>query len=174
MSPEIRHYCEVEVPDKNPKQEDDHLVERQHARPDLKAGPLKEKHTEAHAESAERHLYAEGTTFQIATYELGGNTGTYIDAPFHRHPDEPDLSGLPLEKIANLEGVVVHAAPDGPIGPDAFSGVATAQKALLVRTDWSARWGGDDYLWSDSECAGGSVTGWPVKPGILLPRERLT
>jgi kynurenine formamidase len=108
--------------------------------------------------------YSDGTTFSIGRVEMVANTGTYIDAPFHRHPDEPDLSGLPLEKIANLEGVVVHAAPDGPIGPDAFSGVATAQKALLVRTDWSARWGGDDYLWSDSECAGGSVTGWPVKP----------
>src|SRR5690348_17042950 len=53
-----------------------------------------------HAESAERSLYAEGTTFQIATYELPGNTGTYLDAPFHRHPAELDLAGLPLEQIA--------------------------------------------------------------------------
>jgi arylformamidase len=117
-----------------------------------------------HADSAERHLYAEGTTFQIATYELGGNTGTYLDAPFHRHPAEPDLAGLPLEKTANLEGIIVHAAPDGPISSEAFAGLELASKALLVRTDWSMRWGGDDYLYSDSECAGGSVTGWPVKP----------
>jgi kynurenine formamidase len=99
-----------------------------------------------HAESAERHLYAEGTTFQIATYELGGNTGTYLDAPFHRHPEKPDLAGLPLEKLANLEGVVVHAAPDGPIGSEPFTGLELAGKTILVRTDWSKRWGGDDYL----------------------------
>jgi arylformamidase len=99
-----------------------------------------------HAESAERHLYAEGITFQIATYELGGNTGTYIDAPFHRHPEKPDLADLPLEKIANLEGVVVRTAPDGSIGPEAFAGVEVAGKAVLVRTDWSTRWDGSDYF----------------------------
>jgi kynurenine formamidase len=99
-----------------------------------------------HAESAERHLYAEGTTFQIATYELGGNTGTYLDAPFHRHPENPDLAGLPLEKLANLEGIVVHAAPDGPLGSEAFAGLELASKAILVHTDWSKRWGGDDYF----------------------------
>src|SRR5262245_11943256 len=101
-----------------------------------------------HAESAERHLYAEGTTFQIATYEFPGNTGTYIDSPFHRHPAEPDFAGLPLEKVANLEGVVVHAAPDGPISPNAFAGLDLAGKALLVRTDWSNLWGGETYFMS--------------------------
>ena len=106
-----------------------------------------------HTQSAERNLYAEGTTFQIATYALPGNTGTYIDSPFHRHPTEPDLATLPLEKIANLEGVVVHTAPEGPIGPDAFAGGEVASKALLVRTDWSARWGSDNYsIGPESPC----------------------
>src|SRR5262252_2989326 len=62
-----------------------------------------------YAESAERNLYAEGTTFQIAKHEFPGNTRTYIDSPFHRHPNGPDFASLPLEKIANLEGGVVHA-----------------------------------------------------------------
>ena len=48
-----------------------------------------------HAESAERSLCAEGTTFQIPTYELPGNTGMYIDSPFHRYPEKSDLAGLP-------------------------------------------------------------------------------
>ena len=119
-----------------------------------------------HAESAERHLYAEGTTFQIARYELPGNTGTYLDAPFHRHPDEPDLAGLQLEKIANLEGVVVHAAPDGPIGPEAFTGVEVAGKALLVRTDWSTRWGGD-YFRSGPYLTG-EACAYLVQQGVAL------
>jgi kynurenine formamidase len=120
-----------------------------------------------HAESAERHLYAAGTTFQIATYELGGNTGTYIDAPFHRHPNEPDLAGLPLEKIANLEGIVVHAAPEGPIGPDAFAGLELAGKALLVRTDWSTRWEGGDYFRSGPYLTG-EACAYLVQQGVAL------
>jgi kynurenine formamidase len=99
-----------------------------------------------HAESASRGVYAPGTTFQIATYELAGNTGTYIDAPFHRYPAGPDLAGLALDRIADLPGVVVNALREGPIGPEAFQGYDLADKALLVRTDWSTRWGGDDYF----------------------------
>jgi kynurenine formamidase len=99
-----------------------------------------------HAESASRGTYAPGTTFQIATYELGGNTGTYIDAPFHRHPEGPDLAGLALERLANLPGVVISVLGEGPIGPEVFQGYDLADKAVLVRTDWSVRWGGDDYF----------------------------
>jgi arylformamidase len=120
-----------------------------------------------HAESATRSLYAEGVTFQIATYELPGNTGTYIDAPFHRHPDGSDLAGLALEQIANLEGMVIHAAPDGPIGPEAFAGVTVAGRALLVRTDWSARWGGDDYFLSGSYLTG-EACAHLVQQGVAL------
>jgi arylformamidase len=99
-----------------------------------------------HAESAARGAYAPGTTFQIATYELGGNTGTYVDAPFHRHPDGLDLRSLPLERLANLPGLVVTALREGPIGPDAFAGRDLAAKAVLIRTDWSERWGSPDYF----------------------------
>ena len=120
-----------------------------------------------HAESAERHLYAEGTTFQIATYELGGNTGTYIDSPFHRHPEKPDLAGLPLEKLANLEGIVVHAAPDRLIGSEAFAGLDLSGKALLVRTGWSTRWGDDDYFRSGPFLTG-EACAHLVQQGVAL------
>jgi kynurenine formamidase len=99
-----------------------------------------------HDESAGRGIYAPGTTFQIATYAIGGNTGTYLDAPFHRHPTMPDLAGLPLDKLADLPGVVVTAVQEGAIGPGAFAGLDLHGKAVLVRTDWAARWGGDDYF----------------------------
>jgi arylformamidase len=32
-----------------------------------------------------REIYAEGTEFQIGKIEMVGNTGTYIDMPFHRY-----------------------------------------------------------------------------------------
>lgn len=98
-----------------------------------------------HAESAERGLYPEGTTFQIATYELGGNTGTYLDSPFHRHPDGADLATLPLERIANLPTLVVTQLVEGSIGAEAFAGLDVRGKAVLLRTDWSQRWGGDYF-----------------------------
>ncbi len=98
-----------------------------------------------HEEAPVRGSYAPGTTFQIAVYEFGGNTGTYVDAPFHRHPSGPDLARLPLERLANLEGVVVSALREGPIGQEAFTGHDLAGKAVLVRTDWSKRWSGDYF-----------------------------
>jgi arylformamidase len=98
-----------------------------------------------HAESAARGSYVPGTTFQIATYALGGNTGTYVDAPFHRHPEAPDLAALPLAKLANLPGVLVPVLHEGAIGPEVFEGVDMRGKAVLVRTDWARRWGGDYF-----------------------------
>jgi arylformamidase len=100
----------------------------------------------SHDESARRELYAPGTSFQIAAYELGGNTGTYVDAPFHRHRQGADLADLPLEKLADLSGVVITALREGPIGPELFAGVDLAGKAVLVRTDWSERWGSPEYF----------------------------
>ena len=99
-----------------------------------------------HAESAARGTYAPGTTFQIAQYRLGGNTGTYVDAPFHRHPTGPDLRGLPIERLVHLPGTVVTVLKDGPIGADAFAGRDPGGKAVLVRTDWADRWGNPDYF----------------------------
>lgn len=99
-----------------------------------------------HEESATRGAYAPGTTFEIATYELGGNTGTYVDAPFHRHPGAPDLADLPLEKLADLPGVVVEGVDEGPVPWQAFEGLDLRGKAVLVRTGWARRWGDPDYF----------------------------
>jgi len=99
-----------------------------------------------HEESARRGTYAPGTTFQIAAYELAGNTGTYVDAPFHRHPDGPDLASLPLDRIANVPGVLVVAEQDGSIPPARFEGLDVRGRAVLICTDWSLRWGGPDYF----------------------------
>lgn len=99
-----------------------------------------------HEESLERGTYAPGTTFQMTWYEIAGNTGTYIDAPFHRHPQGVDLAGVPLEKTANLPGIVVPLLQEGPLKPEQFQGYDLAGKAVLIRTDWSQRWGSHDYF----------------------------
>src|ERR1700722_15347463 len=60
---------------------------------------------------ASRKLYAPGTEFQIGKIEMVGNTGTYLDSPFHRYADGKDLSQLPLGSLANLPCVVAHIDP---------------------------------------------------------------
>jgi kynurenine formamidase len=100
----------------------------------------------AHSDIARQAHYAPGTSFQIASYELGGNTGTYVDSPFHRHPGAADLGELPLEKLVDLPGVLVQARADGPIEAAAFGELQLRGKAVLVWTGWAQRWGSEDYF----------------------------
>ena len=55
---------------------------------------------------ASREHYALGTEFAIDRLTLLGNTGTYLDAPYHRYPDGADLSGIPLARTADLQAMV--------------------------------------------------------------------
>src|SRR5262245_1186939 len=72
-----------------------------------------------------RSFYAEGTEFQIGKIEMVANTGTYIDSPFHRFANGKDLSELPLERIANLDALVVRLDPSrgSAISRVAFEGL---------------------------------------------------
>ncbi len=76
------------------------------------------------------------------------NTGTYIDAPFHRYADGKDLSELALEKLANLEAIVVRADYRNGIevGRHFFEKIPIAGKAILVNTNWSTFWRTDAYF----------------------------
>src|ERR1700722_11009217 len=53
--------------------------------------------------------YAPGTEFHIGKIEMVANTGTYLVSPFHRYANGKDLSELPLERLANLDGIVISA-----------------------------------------------------------------
>src|SRR5690606_11920496 len=55
-----------------------------------------------------RAHYAPGTEFSIGRVAMVGNTGTYLDSPFHRFADGADLAGLPLSRMTDLDGVVVR------------------------------------------------------------------
>jgi kynurenine formamidase len=86
-------------------------------------------------------------TFQIGRNDMGANTGTYLDTPFHRYADGHDLADLPLARCADLPGVVARAA-DGAraIGPERFAGIELAGRAVLVHTGWDRHWGTDAYF----------------------------
>jgi kynurenine formamidase len=97
-------------------------------------------------EDSRKH-YSEGTEFNIGKIEMVANTGTYVDSPFHRFADGIDLSELPLESLADLEGVVVRVQDIGrAITANGFRGMDIKGKAVLIHTDWSRHWRTDQYF----------------------------
>ena len=96
---------------------------------------------------ASRARYAAGTTFQIGKIELLANTGTYIDAPFHRYEGGKDVAGYPLEAVADLPAIVVPATDrrDRALDASRFARQDVTGKAVLVHTGWDAHWRTDAY-----------------------------
>jgi arylformamidase len=93
-----------------------------------------------------RGKYGEGVEFQIGKIEMVANTGTYVDAPSHRWADGVDLAGLPLDRLAGREVVLVDAVGATAVDADAFAGFDVDGRAVLVRTDWDRHWGTQTYL----------------------------
>ena len=96
---------------------------------------------------ASRERYQGKAEFFIASLHLCGNTGTYVDSPIHRFRGGADLARLPLERLADLETVVVDCTgADRAIDADDLSGVEFRYRAVLVRTDFSRHWGTPEYF----------------------------
>jgi kynurenine formamidase len=97
--------------------------------------------------TSSRAHYAGGTEFMIGKIELVANTGTYLDAPFHRFEQGRDLAELPLETLADLPGVVVRASRGvRAIGRELFADCgALAGRAVLIDTGWSRHFGTSTY-----------------------------
>lgn len=94
-----------------------------------------------------RTHYTAGTEFNIGKIEMVANTGTYVDSPFHRFADGIDLAELPLESLADLEGVIVRVQNLGrAISEKAFRGIPVMGKAVLVHTGWARHWRTDQYF----------------------------
>lgn len=91
--------------------------------------------------------YDDGSSFQIGRIDMVANTGTYLDAPFHRYADGADLSELPLGSLADLPGVVVRRPFKSGLATTAehFDGLEVRGKAVLVHTGWDRHWRTDRY-----------------------------
>lgn len=91
--------------------------------------------------------YAAGTTFAMDVIEMIGNTGTYLDSPFHRYADGPDLAGLDLATLVDLPAVVVDATASATRGVpvEALDGLDVAGAAVLVHTGWDRHFGTPAY-----------------------------
>jgi kynurenine formamidase len=86
------------------------------------------------------------------------NTGTYLDVPSHRFAEGPDLSGLPIDRIAGLPGVLIRLPETTTaIGRLLVTPYDVGGKAVLIHTGWDRHWdtaaygaGGHPYLTSDA------------------------
>lgn len=115
-----------------------------------------------------RKHYAEGTEFNIGKIEMVANTGTYVDSPFHRFADGIDLAELPLESLADLEGVLVQVQNIGrAITAEAFHGLEMRAKAVLIRTDWARHWRTDQYF-EDHPFLTRDAVEWLVQAGAAF------
>jgi|SRR2546425_5759543 len=114
--------------------------------------------------------YAPGTTFQIGKIELLANTGTYIDAPFHRYQDGRDVAGYALEAVADLPGIVVRLtnAPTRAIDVARFKSQNIKGKAVLLHTGWDAHWRTDTYSAGQHPFVTRDAAEYLVKAGARL------
>ena len=114
-----------------------------------------------------RSSYAPG--FAIDRLNLIGNTGTYLDSPYHRFEDGDDLSRIPLDKTVDLPAVVVRVSGSGSAGIDigALAALDVRGAAVLLHTGDDARFGTPDYA-RDSHFLTGAGADWLLQHGASL------
>ncbi|HEY6230571.1 MAG TPA: cyclase family protein [Pyrinomonadaceae bacterium] len=116
---------------------------------------------------ASSEIYAPGTQFQIGKIEMVANTGTYIDSPFHRFADGPDLSRLELAALANLDGVVVRTTANS-ISADMLNGLELKGKAVLFHTGWDRHWRTETYSNGEHPFVTGDAAEYLARNGAAL------
>jgi kynurenine formamidase len=94
-----------------------------------------------------RVSYSADTEFAIHRITLVGNTGTYLDTPYHRYSDGHDLAGLPLGRIADLPTVVVRTEGSGfrAIDVGALAPFDVHGKAVLLHSGGDRAFGTPAY-----------------------------
>jgi len=83
-------------------------------------------------------VYGAGVTFTIGMITICSNTGTYIDGH--------DLTGLPLERVAEVPGLCIDCRGIDSIGPEHIDGLELAGHAVLFRTDHSQHFATPSYF----------------------------
>jgi kynurenine formamidase len=94
-----------------------------------------------------RARYAPGTEFAMDVITMIGNTGTYLDSPYHRYADGGDLAALDLSTLVGLPAEVFHL-PDAAgrgIPAAVFFDRDLAGAAVLLHTGWDTRFGTPAY-----------------------------
>jgi len=129
-------------------------------------GPVMRPHL---TREASRKVYAPGAEFQIDHISLVGNTGTYVDSPFHRYASGTDLAGLPLERLADLPITVARLTGSARRGVEvtALAALPIQGCAVLLHTGWDVHWGTPRYG-DGAPFLTGSAARWLVDSGAVL------
>ncbi|HEY9139696.1 MAG TPA: cyclase family protein [Bryobacteraceae bacterium] len=95
-----------------------------------------------------RSQYEAGTEFQIGRIDMVANTGTYLDAPYHRYAEGRDLARLPLDRISDIPGVVLRVTglAQRSIDWTNFAAVDVRGRAVLIHSGWDTHWRTDQYF----------------------------
>ncbi|MEJ3405585.1 cyclase family protein [Rathayibacter sp. YIM 133350] len=96
---------------------------------------------------ASRSTYAPGTEFAMDLITMIGNTGTYLDSPFHRYEGGTDLAGLELSTLVALPAEVFHLtdARERGIRAEVFLDRDLRDRAVLLHTGWDRHFGTPEY-----------------------------
>lgn len=96
---------------------------------------------------ASRERYAPGTEFAMDVITMIGNTGTYLDSPFHRYADGGDLASLDLATLVGLRAEVFHLtdAAERGIPAEVFYDRELSGTAVLLHTGWDTHFGTPEY-----------------------------
>lgn len=94
-----------------------------------------------------RARYAPGTEFAMDVITMIGNTGTYLDSPYHRYAEGGDLASLDLATLVGLPAEVFHLtdAAERGIPASVFYDRDLAGTAVLLHTGWDTRFGTPAY-----------------------------
>ncbi|QIG39207.1 cyclase family protein [Microbacterium sp. 4R-513] len=97
-----------------------------------------------------RARYAPGTEFAMDVIHMIGNTGTYLDSPFHRYADGADLAGLDLSTLVGLRAEVFHLedawTPEHRgIRAETLLDRDVRGAAVLLHTGWDRWFGRPEY-----------------------------
>jgi kynurenine formamidase len=119
--------------------------------------------------AASRESYSPGTTFEIGRITLVGNTGTYVDSPFHRFEDGADLAEVGLDRLAELPAVVpdLRASPGSGITAEALAAHEVRGCAVLLYTGDDQRFGTPEYL-TNAAFLSHEAARWLVEHGAAL------
>ena len=96
---------------------------------------------------ASRERYAPGTEFAIDQLTLVGNTGTYLDAPYHRFAEGADLSAISLARTVDVPAVLARVTGASQRGIDvgALAALDIRGRAVLLHTGDDAWFGTPAY-----------------------------
>ncbi|WP_367584494.1 cyclase family protein [Paenibacillus sp. FJAT-26967] len=98
-------------------------------------------------ESEDRYSHSPGETFQTDRVNRAANTVTVIETPAHRYGGKPDVAELPIDSLADLDGIVIRleGMKGRAVSRQALAACNVRDRAVLIETGHATLWGTPAY-----------------------------